>query len=254
LGEEVEPVFELPQGFAWVREGRLWAVVREDVREALLPLLRAWRSGRLSGGRLLPGGRGGVRAFAVGERWSVVLRPSRRGGWLGRLNRSVHLGWRPRPVMELALIERLRLAKIPTIEPLAAAVDWLIPGCYRGAFVSREIPLAVTLWQYLCEVEPAERERICQTAARVTRQLHDAGVIHPDLNLQNYLVRSGVAGREVLIIDFDRARQARPSARDRQAAFERLARSMRKLDPEAAVLTLGCVEAFHAVAEPGGEE
>jgi 3-deoxy-D-manno-octulosonic acid kinase len=153
-------------------------------------------------------------------------------------------------VAELLLLERLRVLGIPTIEPLAAAAHWLVPGCYRGAFVSREIPLAVTLWQYLREVDGPERQRICQTAARATRLLHDAGVIHPDLNLQNYLVRRAASGREVLIIDFDRARLARPSARDRQVAFERLCRSMRKLDPEAAVLTLGCVEAFHTVAEP----
>lgn len=244
---------ELPPGFVRLRQGRLSMVVREDVRATLLPLLQSWSSGKLSGGRTLAAGRGGTAAYAVSDDLSVVLRPSRRGGWLGRVNRNLHLGWRPRPVAELLLIERLRALRIPTIEPLAAAVQWVVPGCYRGAFVSREIPLAVTLWQYLREVEPAKRERICETAARATRLLHDAGVIHPDLNLQNYLVRRGAAGREVLIIDFDRARLARPSSRDRQVAFERLCRSMRKLDPEASVLTLGCVEAFRVVAAPAAE-
>lgn len=239
---------ELSAGFELVKEGRLRVHVRSDVRDVVLPLLRRWAAGVPLGGRSLPGGRGGVTAVNLAPDLAVVLRPSRRGGWMARFNRSLYLGWRPRPVREIEVIERLRGHGVPTLEPLAAGVEWVVPGCYRSALVSRQVPLAVTLWQYLCEVEPQERERICEIAARSTRRLHDLGVTHPDLNLQNYLVRRGATGREVLIIDFDRARQRTVSPRHRRQAFERLCGSMRRLDPDAKVLTLACVEAFSEVA------
>ena len=238
---------DLPRDFELVREGRSRFAVRRDLREALLPLLRRWVAGALPAARDLVGGRGGAGAFDIGLDLSVVLRPYRRGGLIGRFNHHLYLGFRPRPLRELRVTEALRAAGVPTIEPLAAAVHWVLPGCYRGALVSLEVPLAVNLWRYLCEVEPAERERACSTAAMATRRLHDAGAVHPDLNLQNYLVRRGTSGREVMIIDFDQVRLASVSARDRQAAFARLCRSIRRLDPQSAVLTLGCVEALRTI-------
>jgi serine/threonine protein kinase len=86
-------------------------------------------------------------------------------------------------------------------------------------------------------------------AAAAVRRLHDAGFIHPDLNLQNFLIRPTPPGVEALIIDLDRVRPARVTSRTRRAAFERICRSIRKLDPESAVMTLACVEAFRTIAE-----
>jgi tRNA A-37 threonylcarbamoyl transferase component Bud32 len=169
---------------------------------------------------------------------------------MGRINQHYYLGLRPRPVRELCVTETLRQRGVPTVEVLAAVSHWVVPGVYRGAVVTREIPLAVNLWRYLREVSAAERERVCLDAAAATRRLHDAGAIHPDLNLQNFLVLRGATGREVLIIDCDRARLRQPSDKDRRAAFERVCRSIRRLDPTSEVITLACVEAFQRVALP----
>jgi tRNA A-37 threonylcarbamoyl transferase component Bud32 len=237
--------------FVRVKQRRLRAWVREDVRAALLPLLGAWASGTLATPRAVAGGRGGAGVFDVAADLAVVLRPYRRGGLVGRFNRDLYLGFRPRPLRELRVTLALRDKGVPTIEPLAAAVRWIAPGLYRGAFVTRHLPLAVNLWQYLHDAGKADRGRACEAAASAIRKLHDAGAIHPDLNLMNLLVRPAAGGREVLIIDFDRARLSPPvSTRQREAAFARLCRSMRRLDPTAEVVTLDCVEAFHAVAAP----
>ena len=64
------------------------------------------------------------------------------------------------------------------------------------------------------------------------RAMHDRGVVHPDLNLGNVLLRTGIdASPEAFLIDFDRATftpGAIPFA-PRQAALRRLERSCAKL-------------------------
>lgn len=239
-----------PAGFELVREGRLRGLVRSNVREPLVPLLRQWASGALPASRALVGGRGGIGAYDLAPNLEVVLRPSRRGGWMGRVNQRYYFGLRPRPLRELCVTEALRERGVPTVEVLAAAAHWIVPGLYRGAVITREIPLAVNLWRYLREVSAAERERVCLDAAAATRRMHDAGAIHPDLNLQNYLVLRGARGREVLIIDCDRVRLRPPSTKDRRVAFDRICRSIRRLDPTSEVITLACVEAFQRVTLP----
>jgi hypothetical protein len=128
-------------------------------------------------------------------------------------------------------------------------VRWDAPACYAGALATREVPGAINLWHYLQMAPAAERGPACAAAAAVTRRLHAAGAIHPDLNLQNYLVRRTPAGLEASVIDLDRVRFVPVTAPARRAAFERICRSIRKLDPESAIITLACVEAFRTVAD-----
>ncbi len=229
-------------------DGRLRALVRTDVLDRLRPLLTQWASGALPPGRALTGGRGHVQAFDVAPELSVVLRPYLRGGLIRHLSRDRYFGVRPRPFRELEVTETLRARGVPTVEVLAAAVRWIVPGYYRGALVSREIPGAMNLWQYLRTVEPAERERAAAAAAAATRALHAAGGIHPDLNLQNYLVCRTGGTYDVRVIDYDRVRLRPATPGDRRAAFDRICRSVRRLDPDAEVITLACLEALHAMA------
>jgi tRNA A-37 threonylcarbamoyl transferase component Bud32 len=238
----------IPADFAAIREGRLRLLVREGLPE-LAELLRAWGRDVLPQGRALLGGRGGVEAFELRSGLVVVLRPYQRGGLVSRFNQTRYLGFLPRPFRELAASETLRAAGVSTPQVLAAAVKWDVPGCYRGAVATREVPGAINLWHYLRMAAPAERGPACVAAAATTRRMHDAGAIHPDLNLQNYLVRRTDSGLEAAVIDLDRLRFGEVTARIRRRAFDRICRSIRKLDPESAVLTLDCVEAFHSVAE-----
>lgn len=239
-----------PPGFTARRSGRLSLVVR-DSEEAVAELLRRWAEGRLPPARALPGGRGGVGAFPLRADLSVVLRPYRRGGLVARVVQRRFLGVRPRPFRELRVAVALAAAGVPTPEPLGAAVRWDVPGLYTGAIATREIWGAANLWQFLQQAPAAQRAAACAAAAAAVRALHDAGALHPDLNLQNVLVRRAVSGLEAWIIDLDRVRFTTITARHRAAAFQRICRSIRKLDPESAVLTLSCVEAFESVRAPG---
>jgi 3-deoxy-D-manno-octulosonic acid kinase len=238
----------IPDGFVFTRRGRLRLLVRAAAPE-LEALLQRWAAGTLPPARALLGGRGGIGAFQLRPDLVAVLRPYRRGGLMSRLNHTRYFGFSPRPFRELRASERLRTAGVSTPAVLAAAVRWDAPGCYIGALATREVPGAINLWHYLQMAAPAERGPACAAAAAVTRSMHRAGAVHPDLNLQNYLVRRAPAGFEAWVIDLDRVSFGRITAQHRRAAFARICRSIRKLDPESAVLTLACVEAFRTVAE-----
>lgn len=246
------PRSRIPDGFTLVRHGRLRLLVRSGVPE-LESLLQRWAAGTLPPARALLGGRGGIGAFQLRPDLIAVLRPYRRGGLVKRVNRSHYFGLRPRPFAELRASEALRMAEVPTPEVLGAAVRWDAPGAYTGALATREVPGAINLWHYLQMAPAAERGPACGAAAAATRRMHDAGAIHPDLNLQNYLVRRTASGFEGWVIDLDRVRLARVTPRTRQAAFDRICRSIRKLDPESAVITLACVEAFRGILDEEGQ-
>lgn len=238
---------KIPPGFEPVKAGRLRAVVRSDVAAALEPLLTQWARGELGSGRVLAGGRGSVQAYDVAPGLSIVIRPYLRGGLVRHFSREHYFGARPRPYRELRVTEMLRHSGVPTVEVLAAGVRWVVPGIYRGVLMTREVPGAMNLWQYWRAVEPADRERIAAIAAAATIALHGAGGVHPDLNLQNYLVSRAAGGYAVRVIDCDGVRLRKVTPRDRQAAFDRLCRSVRRLDPNSEVVTLGCLEALQAI-------
>jgi hypothetical protein len=232
------------------RSGLSRFLVRVDAADEVLPLLRSWAAAELPPPRPLLGGRGGVGLYDVGSLRSVVLRPCRRGGLVARLNRDVYFGVRLRPFREVRRTEELRRRGVPTVEMLGAGVRWLAPAAYKAVVASVYAVGAVNLWEYLRAASAAERVRACQLVADATRVLHDAGGVHRDLNLQNYLVRRRHGETEVLIIDCDRVVLRRVEDRDRRAAFDRVCRSIRRLDPESAVLSFECVEALRRIGDP----
>lgn len=236
--------------FATRRRGLTSILARDDVAADLVPLFEAWAAGRLPPARPLLGGRGGIGLYDSGALHDIVLRPCRRGGLMARVNDRLYFGLRPRPFREVRRTEILRQRGVPTVEMLGAAARWLVPGVYRAAVASAYAVGAVNLWEYLRAATPAERVRACAAAARATGVLHDAGGVHGDLNLQNYLVRRRRGELEVLIIDCDKVALRRAEKSDRQAAFARICRSIRRLDPQSAVLTFECIEALRTIAEP----
>lgn len=236
----------LPPGYLFQPAGRLRLAVRDGAPE-VAELLRRWAARRLPPARALIGGRGGVGAFSLRADLSVVLRPYRRGGLVARVNATRYLGLRARPFAELCAAARLIACGVPTPEVLGAAVLWDAPGLYRGALVTREVWGAANLWHYLQTQPPAARAPACAAAAATLRQLFAAEAVHADLNLQNFLIRRPPHGLEAWIIDLDRLRFAPITPRLRRAAFERICRSMRRLDPHSAVITLDCVAAFETL-------
>ena len=96
-------------------------------------------------GMPLAGGRGAVWAVPLGEQDRGVLRWYRRGGAIRHLVSDRYFGWTPRPIRELALTEDASSGVAsPAPEVLAARVDRLPWGWYRGAIVTREVAGAAT--------------------------------------------------------------------------------------------------------------
>lgn len=241
-------------GFAPIVEGRLWGVVRiGPLADALKGLLRAWARGSLPPGRPISGGRGGARRCEIGGQL-VVVRECRRGGVPARFTRHLYVGLRPRPIDEAAVAERLRLKGVPVAEPLAAGVLWRAPLLYRGVLVTRDIPGARDLWEHLRTAPAEAQEEACRSAAAVVRRLHDAGGIHHDLNLRNILVREEDGRVRAWLVDFDRAELRAVSPRDRQRAVARICRSIRRLDPEAEIISLEAINALARIGCPGQED
>lgn len=236
------------------RRGRLQTVTRNGLEAELGALFLAWSRSDLPGGEPLEGGRGGVAVhpLAAASQSSgevkAVLRPFRRGGFVRHFTNDLYLGRSPRSFAELEVTQHLLDAGVPVVEPLGAAAHWVGPVAYRAAIATRFVEGSRNLWSYLRAVRKPAREVACVAVAAATRQFHDSGAVHPDLNLQNYLVREEDGRPRIWILDCDGVHLQPVGPADRAAAFERICRSIRKLDPIAEFLTLACIEALHDIA------
>jgi tRNA A-37 threonylcarbamoyl transferase component Bud32 len=215
----------LPEGYVDHDRGR-WRVVaaRIELRE-MTALLDAARAGTL-GGEDAASGRGGARRVVLRGGKVVYVRKYLRGGLVRFLVRDLYLLRPPRPIRELEATETARAAgcRVPIVH--AVGVEESGPF-YRGWIVTSAIEGATAYIDVLAAADEAARGVLLAAAGRAIRDLHDAGVYHPDLNGHNLLV--GGDG-EVAVIDFDRAVVGAPDQhRLAQKGRDRFWRSLRKL-------------------------
>ena len=166
-------------------------------------------------------GRGALARITPRGGPTLVLKKYRHGGALRAVLPDLFAGTR-RMLDDLAASERARAAGVP-----CAAVAGLILArragpLWRGYLLTEEIQEAVTLDRAL----PAGGRDLAAAAVRPVRRLHDAGILHRDLNLRNLLARNG----EVFVIDLDGARLVpSPTPAQRFANLSRLDRSYEKI-------------------------
>jgi 3-deoxy-D-manno-octulosonic acid kinase len=222
-----------------ISSGRRTALVHEAAGEALRTLLLTTHHGDAQDGVILAGGRGGTYRIRLDDGEVVVLRFYRRGGLVAHFLRDTYWGWPPRPFVELAATAEARRRGVPVPEVLGARVDRLWNCSYRGALVTRHLPGTVTLWERFKGATDGEhRRRLSARAGYAVRTLCEAGIYHPDLNLNNCIVREKDGDIEVFVVDFDRARVRKTSLGSmlRRRTLRRVERSARKLDPDRRVL------------------
>jgi hypothetical protein len=222
---------------------RTWGIdgaVRDD-------LMDRFRSGRGLPGRLPPDGRragegptgrGPVLRDLVGGR-PAVLKTLRHGGWPGRLlgmlpgdGASLFRGdGRLRRATRTASFFRARGGTAP--RPLG----WLsmASGPWRRlVLATEELADMVTLDRPLAGETGVRRTALLASAGRAVARWHHAGLIHPDMNLGNLLIRHPTdhlpTARDLYVIDLEGARLVRrPGRGARAASLVRLERSAVKL-------------------------
>jgi 3-deoxy-D-manno-octulosonic acid kinase len=211
---------------------RVRAAVRGDLAPLLGPWLLAPRLELPADAEPIASGRGGAYRVALPGGVRAVVRLYRRGGLLAHLVHETYLGFRPRPLRELAITAEARRRGVAAVEVLAARVEGRL--AYRGALVTAEVAGATTLFDALRATPAGEARRaLAARAGEAVAALHAAGVSHADLNLNNILVHGAGNATGTVFVDFDRARLSPPplGAAGRRRNLRRLARSLRKLDP-----------------------
>jgi len=136
----------------------------------------------------------------------AVLRTYLRGGWAARWSRDRYLftGFRrSRPLREANILWKLAHMGLPVSPPLAA--HCVRSGLsYTGALLTRRIMPASSLADLLETITP--QDPCWFRAGQCIRRFHAAGLVHPDLNARNILVRQADGeAAAVYLIDFDRA-------------------------------------------------
>jgi len=179
------------------------------------------------------GNRGGGFRLALPGGPELFVRRSRRGGAMRLLLDDLYFGFRPRPLNELWVAAEAARRGVPLAQPMGAAVRWIVPGLYRGFFITRAAA-GMTLWEFLrTDDDPSVRAHVLERAREAIETMLREGLHHPDLNLENLFVTPHGESFAVIILDLDKARLHDRSvsglARRRIAA--RLMRSAHKLDP-----------------------
>ena len=204
----------------------------------------AWSRG---GPRTSAAGRGGtiVLDAAAGGRWR--LKRLRRGGWAGAVW-SDRYPTASRPLGILRATHEAASRGVPTARPIAMLL-------LRGPAPLVRAYLAVEELDGFEDLAARARRgglMRADLAAALTaiRAMHDRGVVHPDLNLGNVMVRVGdAAATRAAVIDFDRARFLTGPAgfSVRQAALRRLERSCAKITGSPGPLGPGSENLWYAM-------
>jgi tRNA A-37 threonylcarbamoyl transferase component Bud32 len=203
-------------------------VARRDVAEAVRAALAAHRTlyawAAAQPGRTAFTGRGEAYGVTLGGTPAVV-RHARRGGVLGPLLGDRYFG-APRLFRELAWSRRLAVAGILT--PVLLAGVWYRRSLVHRADVATGRVDGRDLATLLFGEDPpsgAARAAILGVVGRTVRRLHDAGGVHPDLQLRNVLIAG--TEPEAWLLDVDSCRDA-TGPDDRTRNLQRFYRSWEK--------------------------
>lgn len=211
-----------------------------DLRDALSPALFTAEYYQSQAQRVGVGGRNAAW-FIPTPVGSAVLRQYRRGGLIGRFNKSKYIFSSPektRSFQEFAIINYLHNAGLTVPKALAAIYQKKGLFCKMAlitSLIEDTIPLAVICQQLIDkEISAEQAANYARVTAQKIRQMHDLDVWHADLNAYNILcVQTEV---EVYLIDFDKAQKIQLSDSQRQQNLARLQRSLLKVCGEQSIV------------------
>ena len=163
----------------------------------------------------------------------VIVRRYRHGGLFGKVFRDRYF-FGHRALEELFCLTTASIRGVPVPEALGVSERrrrfWFIPSPFYTALIATtEIADSINLPVFLNGVDDTKlRGEVLLRAGAAIKKMHDAGIHHKDLNMNNLLVKTGEDA--IFIIDFDRAKIF-PLLTDRLRlrSLKRLLRSVRKL-------------------------
>ena len=161
---------------------------------------------------------------------ALVLKQVFHGGLYGRLNRDRFIG--PGRVLdEVALVQEARDRGVSTPEVAFAA--WSHDRPCRLFLATVRVPASRSVAEILQGIGlGSDRRRALRSAARAVREMHDAGLVHGDLNLRNLMVAETESYPEGFVIDLDRSWFPTEVKENHRAAnLARLLRSLEKSQP-----------------------
>lgn len=163
----------------------------------------------------------------------LVVKQVLHGGLFGRFNPEGHRG-PGRLLRELAITEEARNRGVPV--PEMAYLAWTVARPRRLFLATVRVTASRNLAELLSNEPPGDLRRQSLAAAAVAlREMHDAGMVHADLNLSNVMVSELTGRPEGFVLDLDRS--TFPSTlgdRHRAANLVRLLRSLEKAEHLAA--------------------
>ena len=197
----------LPPDFEpWTFAGGSSAARRDvagAVREALAAAGSLYGWAAVQPGRREFTGRGAAFGVTLGGQ-GVVVRHARHGGLLAPLLGDLFWG-QPRFYREATLSRTLTRERVRTPAVLAGVVYRAGP-CHRADVVTAAVEGVDLVELFYGERPPAGAARDAALGAigALVRRMHDAGFVHPDLQLRNLLVRGADGARpEAWLLDVD---------------------------------------------------
>ncbi len=165
---------------------------------------------------------------------ALHVRQYAHGGTLGPLL-GVRFLSQSRMVDELRASLHAHAVGVPTALPVGVRIESRAFGLVVAHFISEALPDTANLLE-VCRtacanggLSPATRGKLARALASAVATMHNAGIVHADLNLKNLLCRLRPGEASAYVVDFDKARvRSKVDFKARAANLRRLARSVSK--------------------------
>ncbi len=198
---------QLPEGYEQHSTSTLHYIVREGRDQAIRTMGLTSLSNLehlLADGR--PQGRGRVADLFPKLKVNhepLVVKQVLHGGLFGRLNPEGHRG-PDRLLRELVITEEARNRGVPV--PEVAYMAWTVARPCRLFLATVRVTASRNLAQLLRDEAPGDlRRQSLRAAAVAVREMHDASMVHADLNLSNVMITELTGRPEGFVLDLDRS-------------------------------------------------
>ncbi|HOP85513.1 MAG TPA: lipopolysaccharide kinase InaA family protein [Syntrophorhabdaceae bacterium] len=176
-------------------------------------------------------GRGGIKVFFLNQR-KMACRQYLHGGILRGITRDRFISAK-RAINEMEILTYLRASNISAVEPLCVIEKKisLFKKLYLITFFEDDTE---NLLEYFTGIDRKKRLRMAKKVAELFWSLEMAHIYHPDLHLDNILVKHSINEKDklppLILLDFDGARRKIISKKDMENMFWRLNRYTEKME------------------------